>query len=370
MLKIVFYISHIYDVTLYKRILEELNFNVENSIVKILISPKVSKQLGINIDSIFEIGEFYIMPYSLDYSEGLINNYIYCKKIKNWLEKLGLYDYKLISNDKSQFLSIFLLSHFKKILLIQQVEEINESYNLSLKYTIYFNLFHFISGSKIMIYYKMEQSKGHIFSLKFLNPFKKNIIYLTKNTTIFPRFSLPKINSTGVVNKVVIFGSRYNDWKFLDLENFKSRLFSCFNIIKEMYSDMELIYIPHPLELGTEFDEINKLFNKRLRKVVSEVSSEYYLYNNRDTLITFSVGSTSSQSAFNMGIPSKVFYKCLDINNDIIKAFDQLFVDFPESFFIKNINNDFEFSTESFFKSNSNNFEEFSISDLKELIIT
>jgi hypothetical protein len=216
----------------------------------------------------------------------------------------------------------------------------------------------------------MEQSKGHIISLKFLNPFKKNIIYLTRSATIFPRFSLPKINSIGFANKVVIFGSRYNDWKFLNIENFKSRLFSCFNIIKEMYSERELIYIPHPLELGTEFDEINKLFNNRLRKVVSEVSSEYYLYNNRDTLITFSVGSTSSQSAYNMGIPSKVFYKCLDLNTDIIKAFDQLFVDFPESFFIKNINNEFEFSTESFLKSNSNNYEEFSISDLKELIIT
>ena len=177
------------------------------------------------------------------------------------------------------------------------------------------------------------------------------------------------IKSNGGLNKVVIFGSRYNDWKFIDIENFKSKLFSCYKVINEIYSENDLIYIPHPLELGTEFDEINKLFDKRLQKVVSEISSEYYLYTNRDILITFSIGSTSSQSAHNMGIPSKVFYKCLDINRDVALVYDNLFIDFPDSFFIKNINNLCEFSIDNYPQNKSNNFNN-EFSNLNELIFS
>jgi hypothetical protein len=332
-LKLVLYISHIYDITFYLSLLDKLDYKKYK--ILFIVNPKLKNQPNVNLKSLNEIGEFAIIPYELKYEKNFFKNIISSIKLKIWINNYIKFSSVLISTDKSQFLSIFLLSNFKKRILIQQVEKIGKEFKFSLKYTLYFNLHHIISGCKIMLYYEIPRSCGQIINLKFLNPIYDDIIYNSSNHEIQSRISLSKLELNKNSNNVIIFGSRYHSWKFVNQIEFKENLFNCFRIIKRIYKSNEFVYIPHPLERGSEYEELNKLFDSNLRLEAHNISSEYYLYKTRNALITFSIGSTSSQSSYNMGFPSKVLYKCLNFDKNVEFAYDQLFLNFPNTFFIK-----------------------------------
>lgn len=331
--RLVFYISHIYDITFYLRLLDNIKHDKDQ--ILLVINPKVEKQIGSKILSLNEISEYFTLPCNLNYDNGLLNNISSSIKLRRWINENININSILITTDKSQYLSILLISIFRKRILIQQVESIDDKYRLSLKNTLYFNLYHIVTGCKLMIYYEVIKSKGQLINLKFLKSVSDDVIYYTNSEKVQPNFTLPKIELNSESNKVIIFGSRYNSWKFVNQFEFKNKLFDCYRTIKKVYINKEFIYIPHPLETGSEYDEINELFDNKLQFEGNVISSEYYLYKNKNILITFSIGSTSSQSSFNMGIPSKVLYKCLNFDKNIEAAYDQLFLDFPESFFIK-----------------------------------
>ena len=75
----------------------------------------------------------------------------------------------------------------------------------------------------------------------------------------------------------------------------------------------------------------------RCELVNNYFSSEHFLFENRKISYTFSIGSTSSFSAFNMGFSAKVFYKMLDFSANIESTYDRIFSGFPVSFFADQI---------------------------------
>ena len=82
-------------------------------------------------------------------------------------------------------------------------------------------------------------------------------------------------------------------------------------IFNEFKNDATLLYIAHPLEKGLEFEEISSIFENNIKNETSYLNSEHFLLENSDVSHCFSIGSTSCKSAYQMGFNSKVAYKSL-----------------------------------------------------------
>jgi hypothetical protein len=348
----IFYISHRYDLIFYLRLQEALrNFDL-NLELEVLLHPQLADDIKI-IDLISKnFSNYKILPVYLNYSRFFWISFFQSQALKKFLQFNYNQHHIFVSLDKSQFISLFLLSFFKRIILIQQVEP-NQGYIFDWKAIIIRNIYHFICGCRYMIFLKLKSSNGNINGLVFPQNNRPNIIYQSNSANINPKFNLPALNDIRLGKKIVIFGSRFNNWNFLSgysLEIFKKKLSNIYKEIGNYFKGYEIIYISHPLEKGTEYEDINFWLGGILNKVTSYISSEHYLFCNRDVSYCFSIGSTSSHSAYSMGFNSKVFYKRLNFNPEIEAVYDAIFDGLPLSFF----DNDFSYKSDSKHLINSN----------------
>jgi hypothetical protein len=279
---------------------------------------------------------YHLIPYELIYCINPLKNIYNSLILKSWLLRLKLHKHILISLDKSLFISNFLLKNFSKSILIQQIENDMTGYKTFVKLNIYYNIINFLSLSRLMKYYYLDVPNRNIFRLKFFSFSKQNIIYQTTLKEAFPKFNLQSCQDIISTNKIVIFGSRYNAWSYIHSDT-KTKIKQVYTEIYNQFKSYSFIYIPHPLELGEEIEDLKIIFEHNLIIEKSHISSEYFLLNNRDIKYCFSIGSTSSLSAFDMGFNSKVFYKYLNFDENIMKTYDQIFFDMPELFHIKSI---------------------------------
>ena len=333
-IKTVFYISNVYDLTFFIRLIESnIKFKFEPLFI---VHPTLSKKNKlINVLEKYNFN-YHLIPFELEYSINPYKNIYNSFRLKRWILRLKLQKNILISLDKSLFISNFLLKNFFKSILIQQIENDMSGYKSFLKLNIYYNIINFLSLSRLMKYYYLDTPNRNIFRLKFFTYSKPNIIYQTRLKEAIPKFNLQSYQNLISLNKIVIFGSRYNSWSFIDY-NAKIKIQKIYKEIYNQFNSYLFIYIPHPLELGEEIEEIKIIFEHNLIIENSQISSEYYLLNNRDIKFCFSIGSTSSVSAFDMGFNSKVFYKYLNFDENIMKTYDQIFFDMPEEFYIRSI---------------------------------
>jgi hypothetical protein len=103
----------------------------------------------------------------------------------------------------------------------------------------------------------------------------------------------------------------------------------------EAYPESSFFYKPHPLEKGVEFQFLQKhVFGNRISLISDIVNTEFFLLNKSDFSFTFSIGSTSSRSAYDFGVNSYVFYKYLQLPFEIEATYDNIFIDQPNEFFI------------------------------------
>jgi hypothetical protein len=332
--------SHRYDFVFYLRLKEDLNSNGQNQKILILLHPSLASNTQLIDALIVNFYGYEILPVNLNYNRCFWKTYYQYMVLKSWLRKKFHRNQLLISLDKSQFLSNFILSYFKNALLVQQVEKLN-AHKFDLKSTILKNFFHILCGCRVMIFLKLESSKGNIAGLKFLDMNKPKIIYQTDAENISPKFQLSPFMNLQQGKKIVIFGSRFNDWNFLigaDLVKFRKDLSEIYKRMAVNFKGYEFIYIPHPHEVGSEYCDVNSWLGGKVIFVSDFISSEHYMLCNRDIACCFSIGSTSSDSAYSMGFNSIVFYKHLNFAPEIQSVFDDIFHRLPASSF----NDDFE----------------------------
>ncbi|MDC3217301.1 hypothetical protein OAU21_02340, partial [Gammaproteobacteria bacterium] len=104
-------------------------------------------------------------------------------------------------------------------------------------------------------------------------------------------------------------------------------------IYSEFKDTYKFYYIAHPKEKD-EFEELNNIFENNLNLIEGFLNSEHYLVENNDIAHCFSIGSTSSKSAYQMGFNSKVAYRSIFKGNQIVDGFDSIFEDIDESIHI------------------------------------
>jgi hypothetical protein len=342
--KLVLYIGHPFDLAFFKRLIPLINDDNQYYIITIVAKGYYFREMN-NLEDILStianeniiISDNKIPGYSKNIFRTLYRTLCVRKLIHGVDKKNSI----LISIDKSQFIANYLNSHFKKVILIQTVDtlDLKKDYKPAYLKMAWSNLINIITGSKLIFLRYNKKSSGHIWHYKILNPNFK-VIYRNDNISISNRIVLPGVKSKNKSKKIVIFGNRYNGWEFIKNKKseVKELIFLFYKNLKQTHPEHTFYYKPHPLEKGTEFAEINHIFDSRLIDVGISLNSELFLIENNDIEYCFSLGSTSSMSAHEMGFSSKVFYKMLPLAQSVNSAYDDIFQDAPEEFFIKDYN--------------------------------
>jgi len=108
----------------------------------------------------------------------------------------------------------------------------------------------------------------------------------------------------------------------------------CLDYIRRELGNYRLCYKPHPADK----DERAALNLDGFYVLGGEASAELFLLRNWNQIkAVFSVGSSSTFSAYAMGLNTYVFYKCFtDVyDEEIMRSLDEFFHDMPSPFFIK-----------------------------------
>ena len=330
--------KHRFDFIFYLRLLE--NYKKKDLNFLLLVDKKLYKEKAIK-KFLYHLNiEFILMPAISRNLNNIAQTSIDIIKFKLWISKLPRNNLSIIL-DKSDIISRIFLKSQKNILLIQQIENFSSNYKVNLRSTFFYLILSFLLKAKIMIYYDHKYSAKHVKFLKFL-PFNKpkNVLYLTNKKKYTQSIYLPHLKNLKKNKKIVIFGSRFNDWRAYESykNDFQKDIVLIYEkIAKKFNKNYEIDYIPHPKESNYEFNLINKIFDKRIYNRKNQYfSSEHYLINNKDVSYTYSIGSTSSLSSHDMGFTSKVFYKMLKIDKKLQRVFEDIFHAMPHQFFVKN----------------------------------
>lgn len=338
---ILLYAMHRYDLVFYARLIQALkNSNIDNKF-QLLISDKVYYIPNASDFIRRTFPNYLIVPTRTNNHDGILEKINTCLRLRTWIRSHLNNDCVLVLNDKSSPLSRSFLKRSSNAVLFQQIEEIGGDYKFDLKATLYDAIICIALGAYFARWYVSSSSGGFVRAVKPNSMGKKVIkLYHVFGSNAPGHFSMPSLNGLSRQKSIVIFGSRFLSWPYFRSGSFEQRL----EILAQIYTSIhtcfplhKILYLPHPGEKGDEFKFLNKIFHGRCDLVKNYFSSEHFLYENRGIEYTFSIGSTSSFSAFNMGFSAKTFYKMLDFPSTIQSTFDRIFSGLPCSFFADHI---------------------------------
>jgi len=331
------YAMHRYDLIFYARLIESLkslNFRPE---YRLIVTAHVYNMPHVKTFVNCFFSNYFIAPIDIAARYGLISRIIAICKLRLWASANLVNREILISCDKSALFSRYFLKQYAFSLLIQQIEEIGVGYKLDLRSTILDYLWSTLLGAYYAKWFINSSSSGSIRALKISTTIPNTVkLYCIPDSYVPGSFCLPPLRDICRQKLVVLFGSRFLSWPYFVNTNYESRVETLTSIFTSLHCNLrchDIVYIPHPLESGDEFALINHLFCGRISRECRFFSSEHYLYENRNIDYTYSIGSTSSWSAYNMGFSSKVFYKMLNFPGSVESAYNQIFTGLPESFF-------------------------------------
>jgi hypothetical protein len=350
---IILYIGHTYDLAYFYRLIPLINNDNKFRITSILAKGpyfddviKYREILERYSDEIIEISAEHIPVYSLRIIRSLKNIFRLRKKIMH-IDFMGSV---LISHDKSQFMANYLLSHFKKVVLIQTLESNDFQNNLKLSpfRMIYYNLLNFLSWNKLIVLKEVTSSNGHAWHYKILNPHFE-VVYRNNQLDIENKIILPSLEDINPQKKILIFGGRFTEWAYLkdNRNKYISIIKSFYLKLYKKYSGYEFYYKPHPKEGDDEYKIIKDIFNNELINLGKSLNSELFLLNNRDIGYCYSICSTSSLSAYELGFNSRTFYRLLKLKNGIEEANNLIYQDMPNNFFVNYLNDNLDIKCNS-----------------------
>lgn len=200
-------------------------------------------------------------------------------------------------------------------------------------YRIRRNIYEFLFKLKKSVPYKLNSTK----SIVLFDKLSKNIeIFLSNNKNLnsneitFPfRFREEKLKHP---NTIIVFGSRFLEWEYFDSK--KIDLLNDFlEKLKSSFLEFKFIYVKHPLENNEyEFLNINEF-----EIIENSINAEMIFHEMGHKIHSvYSIGSTSSKTAFEFGIRSHVIYKMLKFEGSVEKVYDRIFSGYPKNFYLKN----------------------------------
>ena len=333
MKKIVFIINHPIDIVFALSIIKELNL-VESEFL-------VFEHKYFNGDIYDFIKRSKIDFKILDKPEYLKNIYLGFKKgIKfiNQLKKTINNNSLIITFSKFELYIDLLNKHFKNhISILQPGSTFNDFNKNELEvfhtYKIRRNIYEFLFNLTRTNPYRLKSTK----SIVLFDKLSKNTeIFLSNNKNrnsneiTFP-FSI-KEEKLKHPNTIVVFGSRFLEWEYFDSKKIDI-LNDFLENLKSSFPEFKFIYVKHPLE-NREYEFLNI---NEFEIIENSINAEMIFYEMGHKIHSvYSIGSTSSKTAFEFGIKSHVLYKSLEFENSVEKVYNRIFNGYPKNFFIVN----------------------------------
>lgn len=331
-------VGHPFDLAVYYRLIPVLkkHFTFKTTILlartyffrEFTNYQEIAKKLA---DEVCFIEADMVPRFGWNLPKHIINSLKLLRKIK----RLKTKDSFLFLLDKSSLFANISMSRFKKIILIQHFESIDtkKHYTISKTWTLLINFYTIALGLIPYIVYKNREAKKLVYFYKPLRPLPKPFClseFSGERNIVLPQVAIEKKQQ-----KVILFGSRFNNWGLENLPEIQEQIANIYKQIVFVLKSHQFFYKPHPLEKGSEYNFVNKIFGGRLVNLGIALNSELLLIENPDFNYCFSLGSTSSVSAFEMGFSSKVFYKTLTLPPSFAAAYDSIFDRMPQDFFLK-----------------------------------
>jgi hypothetical protein len=330
-------VSHSFDLIFFLRLVRESTIKQDYSL-KIIFQEHdyFDGKFGIAKKIFKEISDDVILVKKAEipgYGRNIIKNLLLALKFRKILIKDACESDTLLILDKSTYKANILLSYFKNSILFQfpNGQTNAKKYILDYKENILIKIYHRMLNLHPVEVRKLRDAEKLIQEYFVDLPRVKKLYITHANTPDSIRFSSNIKKSSS--RKIVMFGSRYLEWN-LEKETIKKIHTYYKNIYNEFKDEVKFLYIAHPLEKGREFGEVSSLFESNIKKETSYLNTEHFLLENLDVIHCFSIGSTSSKSAYQMGFNSKVAYKSLLSETRMIDGFERIFEDVTDNIHI------------------------------------
>jgi hypothetical protein len=326
-------IAHPYDLIFFLRLARESTIK-QGHLLKIIFQEHnyfIGKE-KLAKDILKEISENFVFIRNNEipsYGKNILKNLILALKLKKTLKTAVSRSNQLLILDKSTLKANILLSYFEAPILLQfPVNETDtKNWVLFLKKQFLINIYHTFLNLHPVKVWKLKNSEKLIeqYFINFPNLRKVHISNIQDQGSI----NFSSIIKTQPSQNIAIFGSRYLGWN-LPVEAIE-KIHKYYRNIYDVFKDKaSFIYIAHPLEKGREFEEVSDIFKKNIKNETSYLNSEHFLLENLHLSHCFSIGSTSSKSAYQMGLNSKIAYRSILSGTGIVDAFASVFADLPD----------------------------------------
>lgn len=303
-------IQHIFDHFYFK----QLKLNPKECTIWIVPHNYMTKKLGL-IKSFWLKKGFCIKmwPNKLVYVNSL--NLIGIYKTRRELINSLKHQAEIHLVDKSSIFSQLILDLHDNVLLYQfaEYEKYNEKTTVNFTKTGYQFMLSLIFRIKFRIIRRTSSGKRKFDSYPYKGRYFK--IVDIKFHQSKPTKSLSK--------NAVFFGSRFMQWGLNDNELRKLST-KIREIANKKYEN--IFYIPHPLETDSEFI-FCKTYIQNLKLVEEQIISaeDWTTSFSVDQLDTYSIGSTASRIASQLGYRSTVFYRDIFERSETMNEYDKLF---------------------------------------------
>jgi hypothetical protein len=338
---IVLYIGHAYDLTFFLRLVPLIKNHGEYTFSAIVAMDTHLGKIACLESFLKELTSDYIIVLEDQVPRLGTEFLLVSSKIKNILSRIKrmIYEAQLfVSLDKSQLLPHLLLSKFKRSILIQTFEplDLTDDYKIAWKSTFLANLYHTLFSAKWKII-RSNKKSNYITHHQVISQ-NVEIVYKNGDEAIKNRIVLPPLTHNGKLgNKVILFGSRFLSWDFFT-EKMKIDLLEYYKEIGDCLSGFTFLYKPHPAEKDDEFNLVKSCFpSGNIENIGYDLSSELVLLMTPGIEYCFSLSSTSSLSAFEMGFKSFVLYKQIGFPVEVERTYDNIFKDASEDFYLNDV---------------------------------
>lgn len=215
-------------------------------------------------------------------------------------------------------------------------QRLANDYVLNLKLTALRRFYEIIFGLETTTAYNNKKSKN-LWYFKHNNEDMSRTFYLVNRNEIpkvdeihFPYYFVQSKNHD-IIKRVYFFGNRFLGWDFLDAKVAIKTINHILRKIEETYPNHILIYKAHPLENDeVKYLELGKFI---VDAYPNSAEIEYIKYYS-DIEAVYSIGSTSSKTAFNFGLQSYLTYKLFKFDKEVERKFDDLFINLPSDMFL------------------------------------
>ena len=335
------YASHRYDIIFYARLISTLDNQVSSPSFHLLITPELyySPFVAEFIETNFPL--YSVLPPT---EPGTLFPKLHCAWLLFWFR----FKYRsivstrapLIALDKSQLASRIVLNQHNKVILIQQKEEYTQ-YSLLLVRSTKNLLASLFFSALPALSYRVATSNASLSAVQLLPTISSSQIIRLQYSPLQSSDSqvplvLPTTARHSLSQSILIFGSRFYDWPYFlgsKLSHRLAQLRLIYGKLRSTFPTHSILYIPHPLERGPEYRFTRSALGCDLHQITDYFSSEQYLLQHPSISATFSIGSTSSYSAYTMGFPSMVFYRSLSFPKPVESVYDNIFSDLPNSLY-------------------------------------